>query len=52
MIGDTVNDVEAARSAGSKSIIVSGGYTHEPVEKLNADYILNDMGELSNFLEI
>ena len=52
MIGDTENDVEAARSAGIKSIIVSGGYTNKPVEKLNADYILNDIGELSNFLEI
>ena len=52
MIGDTANDVEAARSAGIKSIIVSGGYTEQSVEDLNSDYILNDMGELSNFLEI
>ena len=52
MIGDTANDVEAARSAGIKSIIVSGGYTDQSVQDLNSDYILNDMGELSNFLEI
>ena len=52
MIGDTANDEEAARSAGIKSIIVSGGYTEQSVEDLNSDYILNDMGELSNFLEI
>ena len=52
MIGDTANDVEAARSAGIKSIVVSGGYTDQSVEDLNSDYILNDMSELSNFLEL
>ena len=51
MIGDTANDVEAARSAGIKSIVVSGGYTDQSVEDLNSDYILNDMSELSDFLE-
>ena len=52
MIGDTLNDVKAARSAGIKSIIVSGGYTDDSIEKLNPDYFINDMSELIDFLEI
>ena len=52
MIGDTSNDIEAARSAGIKSIFVSGGYTDKSVKALNPDYVLNDMGELCDFLEI
>ena len=52
MIGDTSNDVQAASSAGIKSIIVSGGYTDKPLEGLNSDYVLQNMGELINFLKI
>ena len=52
MVGDTANDVEAARSAGIKSIFVSGGYTDKSVKALNPDYVLNDMVELSDFLGI
>ena len=52
MIGDTSNDVQAASSAGIKSIIVSGGYTDKPLEGLNSDYVLQNMGELISFLKI
>ena len=52
MVGDTSNDIEAARSAGIKSIFVSGGYTDKSAKELNPDYILKDMGELSDFLDI
>ena len=52
IVGDTSNDIEAARSAGIKSIFVSGGYTDKSVKALNPDYVLNDMGELCDFLEI
>ena len=52
MIGDTSNDVHAARSAGIKSITVSGGYTDKPVEELNSDYVIGNMGELISFLKI
>ena len=52
MIGDTSNDVQAARSAGIESIIVSGGYTDKPLEGLNSDYVLQNMGELISFLKI
>jgi phosphoglycolate phosphatase len=52
MVGDTANDIEAARSAGIKSIFVSGGYTDKSAKVLNPDYVLQDMGELSDFLGI
>ncbi len=52
MVGDTSNDVDAAKSAGIKSITISGGYSGIPVEELNSDYVLKNMGELINFLKI
>ena len=52
MVGDTANDIEAARSAGIKSIFVSGGYTDKSAKVLNPDYVLQDMGELSDFLGV
>ena len=52
MIGDTSNDVEAARSAGIKSIIVSGGYTDKAIKDINPDFFLNDMTELIGFLDV
>ena len=52
MVGDTANDIEAARSAGIKSIFVSGGYTDKSAKVLNPDYVLKDMGELSDFLGV
>ena len=52
MVGDTENDIKAAKAAKIKSIVVSGGYTDKSAEELNPDYILKDMGKLSNFLGI
>ena len=52
MVGDTYNDVKAAKLAGIKSIIVEGGYIDKPIKDLNPDYVINEMGELISFLSI
>lgn len=41
MIGDSSNDIVAAREASVPSIAVTFGYTDIPVEQLGADYIIN-----------
>ena len=46
MVGDTANDVDAAKSANIKSIAVNGGYTHVDINSLGADYTLDTMEEI------
>lgn len=46
MIGDSVNDALGARNAGVPSVLVSFGYTEDPVETLGADRIVH------SFLEV
>lgn len=41
MIGDSSNDIVAAREASVPSIAVTFGYTDIPVEQLRADYIID-----------
>ncbi|HKY02867.1 MAG TPA: phosphoglycolate phosphatase [Burkholderiales bacterium] len=44
MVGDSMNDVEAARAAGVRVIVVPYGYTEgEPVESLCADAVVADL---------
>ncbi len=43
MVGDTSNDIDAAKSANIKSIAVNGGYTHVDINSLGADYTLDTM---------
>ena len=44
MVGDSMNDVEAARAAGVQVIVVPYGYTEgEPVESLCADAVVPDL---------
>ena len=50
MIGDSANDIGAAQNATMKSIAVSYGYRKMPVEKLGADYIVDDFMELSDIV--
>ncbi len=46
MVGDSVNDIECAKKANIKNIVVSFGYSNISVEKLNADLIMNNYSDL------
>ena len=51
MIGDTENDIQAAKNAGINSIFVKGGYSNKSETQLNPNFVINNMGELINLLE-
>ncbi len=51
MIGDSRNDVAAARAAGIPVILVPYGYGAEPPQSLGADYILTRFNELPEILD-
>ncbi len=46
MIGDSINDILAARNAGIPSVAVSFGYTETPVQELGPDHIIDHFNEL------
>jgi phosphoglycolate phosphatase len=46
MIGDSMNDVAAARNAGIPVIAVSFGYTTTPARELGADAVIDRLSEL------
>ena len=46
MVGDSWVDVKAARNSGLPVIAVNYGYNNDPVESLNADTFIEDMGLL------
>jgi len=53
MVGDSANDVGAARNAGIPSIVVRGGYNHgKPVESLDPapDVILDSLADFTILL--
>ncbi|MFM7259895.1 MAG: phosphoglycolate phosphatase [bacterium] len=53
MVGDSANDVDAARAASMPSIVVRGGYNHgRPVEELNPapDVIVDTLAEFPALL--
>jgi phosphoglycolate phosphatase len=50
MIGDHMNDVNAARAAGLKSIAVRYGYTREWPSQPQPDAFINSMGECTGIL--
>ena len=50
MIGDSENDIRAAINAGVKSVAVSFGYAHMPVEELGADALIDHFDELPDAL--
>jgi phosphoglycolate phosphatase len=50
MIGDSRNDLEAARGCGMRCILVDFGYSAEPVETLGADRVIGDFAELGAVL--
>ena len=51
MVGDNIVDVEAARAAGLRGVIlVSYGYSVTPVTELGADMVINGLSELPEAL--
>jgi len=46
MIGDSITDVQTARAAGAKVILVSYGYTPEPAHTLGADAVTDDFTQI------
>ncbi|MDE0944252.1 MAG: phosphoglycolate phosphatase [Alphaproteobacteria bacterium] len=46
MIGDSANDLNAARNAGVPVILVTFGYTTVPVQDLNADALIDHFDQL------
>jgi len=46
MIGDSKNDIDCAKKANIKNIVVNFGYSKIPVKKLQADHILHDYLDL------
>ncbi len=50
MVGDSKNDLAAARGCGLACILVDFGYSAEPVETLGADRIISDFAELDEAL--
>jgi phosphoglycolate phosphatase len=50
MVGDSYNDIAAARAAGVPTIAVSFGYAHGPVAELGADWIIDDYRDLPSVL--
>ena len=50
MVGDTSNDIDAAKSANIKSIAIAGGYSHVDVRTLGADYTVDDIKKIIKIL--
>lgn len=46
MVGDSRNDLEAARAAGLPCVLVSFGYTEVPARELGADRVIDHFDEL------
>lgn len=50
MVGDSAIDVDAARNAGMRSILVHGGYSAADPDTLGADFIIDDLTALAEAL--
>jgi phosphoglycolate phosphatase len=50
MVGDSRNDLAAARGCGMRCVLVDFGYSAEPVETLGADRVIGDFAELVGVL--
>ncbi|MGI9371170.1 MAG: phosphoglycolate phosphatase [Hyphomicrobiales bacterium] len=52
MIGDSANDIDAAKAANVKSVAVTFGYTDKPAGELGADAVISKFPDLIPQLEI
>jgi len=48
MVGDSINDLQAARAAGVAAILFSHGYSDPPARELGADLVLDDFAGLAD----
>lgn len=48
MVGDSINDALGARNAGAPSVLVSFGYTEDPVETLGGDLVVHSFLDVPN----
>lgn len=51
MVGDSRNDVLAAKQAGVATVILSFGYAHGPIDELGADVVIDDFADLPGALD-
>ncbi|WP_135080506.1 phosphoglycolate phosphatase [Terasakiella sp. SH-1] len=51
MIGDSSNDIEAAKNANMRNIAVSYGYRKVPVEDLGADHVVDHISDIVAIIE-
>ena len=53
LVGDSNTDIEAAHAAGCFIITVPYGYNQgKPIDESKVDESINDLTELSNFIEL
>lgn len=52
MVGDSSNDVQAAKAAGMPVLVVSFGYTATPPHQLGGDRMVNHFAEIPRILEM
>jgi phosphoglycolate phosphatase len=50
LVGDNIHDVEAARAAGMRCVVVSFGYHHMPPAELHADHVIDRFDSLLSLL--
>jgi len=50
MVGDSTNDVQAARAAGAQSVVVTFGYTAIPPHELGADAVIERFADLPGLI--
>jgi len=52
IVGDSIVDIQAGKSAGAKTIaVLSGLFTREELSKQKPDFIIKDINSLPNFLQ-
>ena len=52
MLGDSINDVQAARAAGFKIICVNYGYNHGlDISDSNPDAVIDSLAQLVDFIK-
>ncbi len=50
MVGDSPNDIGAAKNAGMRNIAVSFGYRKVPVEDMGADHVVDRFGDITDLV--
>ena len=51
MVGDSINDVRAAREAGARVIVAGYGYCHDVPSALGGDIVITQPSELPDAID-